>query len=590
VHETGSDSEGDISRAQAGGAGSCHEEGLPARGLLRLSRFDVAGATEHPSIHRAAYVNGPDYCGMTDNDIRGFLDGGFIWGWNQATQIHVRLGRTGEFPHPKYGENEVFRVLQRWSNIALPQDAELSACRLTLHVEEGPPHPLRLLVYAVARDWNPGSGGVDGNNVSTPKPGEVWWGDAAYGQEGWGLPGAAFASDSHPEADTGVHALADATWNPEQDRLVFQSAALTAYASDRISRGEPVLLLLKLADAHEDLPGCFLNLYSGEHGDSRNTIRRPKLDLQWSSSAEAECVAHDVFLEYGRVCDFPRQPSGKETWAASFEREEGYRAPTLQVRHGTGDSAGPWRTASYPFEGSGDWFQVRLLAMPDPVALGDTFEAELADTWVLTGPPEKQSVPWIFESPTGVIHKVEAEYSGQYRWRISFKPDEPGRWQYHWTQEFLPEPYRSATGEFHVWGATLDAVVEHLARLAEAVASTARADRHGLYLQLHSLQREGMRLLEPDAYRSAAGEELRAAIRRVRSALWGKPVPEVIPMESHQLVRELEGVELRDPIPEGTSYGPSDRASRRSPLLRTALRRWKRRFTRLAGRQDRESR
>ena len=139
---------------------------------------------------------------MTDNDIRGFLDGGFIWGWNQATQIHVRLGRNGEFSRPMYGEVELSRVLQRWDGITLPPDSEISTCRLTLQVEEGPEGPLRLFVYAVARDWRPGSGGEDGNNVSVPKPGEVWWRDAAYGEVPWGLPGVGFASDAHPEADT----------------------------------------------------------------------------------------------------------------------------------------------------------------------------------------------------------------------------------------------------------------------------------------------------------------------------------------------------------------------------------------------------
>jgi hypothetical protein len=141
---------------------------------------------------------------MTDNDIRGFLDGGFIWGWNQATQIHVRLGRVVGYPHPKYGENEVFRVLQRWEGVRLPTDVDVTACRLTLHVEEGPSRPLRVLVYAVSKDWNPGSGGVDENNVSVPKPGEVWWGDAAFERESWSHPGAGFASDFDPEADTGT--------------------------------------------------------------------------------------------------------------------------------------------------------------------------------------------------------------------------------------------------------------------------------------------------------------------------------------------------------------------------------------------------
>ena len=473
-------------------------------------------------------------------------------------------------------------MLHRWDDITLPPRSDLSTCRLTLHVEEGPAHPLRLLVYAVARDWNPGDGGVDGNNVSAPKPGEVWWGDAEFGQAAWGLPGAGFASDTHPGADTGSQALADATWNPGQESLVFQSTALADYAADRIRHGKPILLLLKLTDQQEDLPGCFLNLYSGEHGDSRNTARRPALDLEWSSDTEVESVAHDVFLEYGRVCEFPRLNSGSGTWAASFDADPEYACPTLEVREGTGDSAGPWRRVSLPIEPEGEWLQLRALAMPDPLELGDPFEAELADTWVLTGPPEAQSVRWFFESPTGTIHTVEAEYLGRYRWSVRFTPDEPGTWRYYWTQDFLAEPYRSATGEFHVRGANLDEVVRHLTRLEEPILSRPRQDRRELYLRFYALEREGMRLLGPEDHGGAAGQGFADAIQRVRSSLWGKAVPQPIPLQSHILVRKVDGVPLRDPIPEGSNYGPAggDGDSRKNPK-NSPLRRLRRLASRL---------
>jgi hypothetical protein len=516
---------------------------------------------------------------MTDNDIRGYLDGGFIWGWNQATQIHVRLGRTGEFPRPRYGEVELFRVLQRWDGITLPPDSEIRACRLTVRVEEGPVEPLRLFVYAVNRDWGPGSGGEDGNNVSVPKPGEVWWRDAAYGDTSWGLPGVGFASDSHPEADTQVCALADTVWRPGQGELVFESGALARHAAERIRNGKPLLLLLKLADAQEDTPGLFFNLYSGEHGDSRNVARRPRLDLEWSSSAEVESVAHDVFLEYGRVCELPRQTAGSGTWTFSFETEAECGALSVQVREGNGGVSGPWRAATLPFEPQAEWFQLRLLAMPDPIELGEHFEAELADTWVLTGPPEDQQVPWHFESPSGVVHTVAAEYTGGYRWRIRFTPDEVGTWRYHWSQDFLPQPYRSANGEFRVWAGRIDEVVRLLDRLAETVGATAPVDRPSLYLRLYALEREGMSLLTPAEYRGTDGERLRAAVRRVRSSLWGRPVPDPIPMLSHRLVSRLDGAESGDPVLDASGYEErgKQRGQRRdgAPLrrLRRVLRR-----------------
>jgi peptidoglycan-N-acetylglucosamine deacetylase len=45
--------------------------------------------------HLSTFVAGPLYDGMEDNDLRGFLDGGFRWAWNQPTQAHVRVGRPG---------------------------------------------------------------------------------------------------------------------------------------------------------------------------------------------------------------------------------------------------------------------------------------------------------------------------------------------------------------------------------------------------------------------------------------------------------------------------------------------------------------
>lgn len=574
----------DLPREDASDTPSSRLSCPSSRGLLRLSRFEAVKSSASPTVYCSTYVNGPDYCGMTDNDIRGFLDGGFIWGWNQATQIHVRLGRNGEFSNPRYGEIELSRVLQRWEGITLPPDFELRACRLTLHVEEGPTESLRLLVYAVARDWNPGSGGVDGNNVSVPKPGEVWWGDAAYGQAPWGLPGAGFASDSHPEADTGAQALAEAVWKPGEDELVFESEALARYAAERIRDGKPLLLLLKLTDGQEDTLGLFFNLHSGGHGDSRNTVRRPRLQLEWSCPTEVESVAHDVFMEYGRVWELPRRPSERGPWTASFETTPGHAAPTIQVREGTGDEAGPWRRVSLPFEPEGEWFQLRLLAMPDPIELGDRFEAELADTWILTGPPERQSVPWLFESPSGASHRVEAEYLGQFRWRVQFLPDELGTWRYHWTQDFLPEPYLSAAGEFCVWGGSLDEVMEHLAQLEEAVAGESRDGRQRLRPRLYALEREGMRLLAPHAYRGTSGEQFRTAIRRIRSGLWGKPVPDPIPMESHRLVREIDGVQLREPILDGSRYGSRREKTRREKhRKRSPLRRLRRLASHLLG-------
>ena len=139
VSETDSGFQRELTRADGGGEGSARMPWPPSRGVLHLSRYVAGGAASSPAVHRSTFVNGPDYCGMTDNDIRGFLDGGFIWGWNQATQIHVRLGRTGEFPNPKYGEVELFRVLQRWDDHGPPSDPDRPRHDCTRFWMIGPP-------------------------------------------------------------------------------------------------------------------------------------------------------------------------------------------------------------------------------------------------------------------------------------------------------------------------------------------------------------------------------------------------------------------------------------------------------------------
>ena len=65
-------------------------------GRLRVGAFGAGLSGSHtghePLRHISVYVNGPDYGGMEDNDMRGFLDGRCKHDWNQQGQIHVRPG------------------------------------------------------------------------------------------------------------------------------------------------------------------------------------------------------------------------------------------------------------------------------------------------------------------------------------------------------------------------------------------------------------------------------------------------------------------------------------------------------------------
>src|SRR3972149_2977698 len=68
-------------------------EPVGVSGIFQFSAYHESGESVKPLRHTSIYVNGPDYTGMEDNDIRGFLDGRFRNGWNQPGQSHVRVGR-----------------------------------------------------------------------------------------------------------------------------------------------------------------------------------------------------------------------------------------------------------------------------------------------------------------------------------------------------------------------------------------------------------------------------------------------------------------------------------------------------------------
>ena len=45
----------------------------PCHGVLRVSRYGPQVGPGDSLVHRSRFVNGPEYAGMSDNDIRGFL-------------------------------------------------------------------------------------------------------------------------------------------------------------------------------------------------------------------------------------------------------------------------------------------------------------------------------------------------------------------------------------------------------------------------------------------------------------------------------------------------------------------------------------
>ncbi len=501
------------------------------KGSLRVSVYGEGPArpSQAPLRHVSVYANGPDYHGMEDNDLRGFLDGRFMYAWNQPGQGHVRAGRRKL--KARYGEAELFRSIQRWQGVALPPRARVHRASLTLHVEKGPKRPLRLFLYAVKQDWDPGRGGARRNNTDPPEEGDVWWRERAHGEAAWGLPGVGYASDADPDADTEAMPLAEAGWARPDATVVFESEALAAYAQRRGRRRLPLLFLVKLEDYVEDEPYTLFQIWSGNVGDERNAARRPTLVLEWESPGELARLERGVHLEHGRSLELPAlSGTGPRIVAASFESDEGHEPPRIEVHD---ETAGRWRLAVAPLAIEGAGTRVRVVAARDPVLLGQSFRSAFRDTWVRTAPPEEQRVPWTFVSPRGEVRVVESHYAGDYRWEVEFAPTELGRWRYFYETEF-ERPQRSADGFFDVVAGDRAHVQQELRALLARIHDGSPGSREeaveAFGVPFWRLERAAMRLETPESFRAAPGRETFALISEVRAAL---SLRERVPDEPH---------------------------------------------------------
>jgi hypothetical protein len=514
----------------------------PVEGVLRISAHGGEGTPAGLSTssstaltHTAVWVNGPHYRGHSDNDIRGFLDGHAKFAWNQSTQIHVRVGRLGGTPAPYVGERELFRNLHRWEGVRIPDGATLTAASLELDVEIAHAGELDLFLYQLHKDFFPGEGGVDRNNNSAPNPGEVWWGERARGQDLWGLPGAGFASETHPDADTPVEALARARYVPGTSTVSFESRALADYIEEQVVAGEPLRFLLKLSDTLEDVEGPVLGLYSAEYGDSRNTAHRPRLRLEWLDPSERWQLERPILLEHGRSMVLPRIESpGMSGLSVGFLPADGAASPRVLVRGGRGEAVSEWIEAALPISMDWDWVEVRLEALVNPTPIGQAFQAGLRDTWVTSGAPEDQEVFWTFVSPSGARHDVLAKYSGDYSWEVEFVPDEIGQWAYQWRQQFIGQPFESPVGVFDVFVADYESALEALQRLTARIEASgleserARIDAYGS--AFNRLQRAILAFETPESFplNGDSGDRTRAAelLDAAREVMSMEPIPE----------------------------------------------------------------
>jgi hypothetical protein len=518
------------------------------RGTLRISGFGPGPAAPDGAslLHHSVYVNGWRYSGQEDNDLRGYLDGRFRYGWNQPTQYHVRAGR---WKHSqRWGEYELFRVLYRWGDLGLPRDTVVRSARIRIFVEKPSfnEEPVTVMLYEEKKPYNAGEGGRLRNNISPPKQGEVWWGQLAHDEKPWGHPGAGFASDVHPDADTGAQALAETVLAPGDTELVFESAALARYVERAAARSRPVYLLLKLSDRDEDVRGTAVHLWSGNVGVHHNPVRRPRLELDWSSPTPQAVAEHAVHLEHGRTAELPAlKAPGTRRYIVSFQPEEGSEWPRIQVRSGPDEE---WRIATVGPLAGRDGLSVRLSATRSAVARGQAFEGAFRDTWVTSAPPEEQQVTFTFVAPSGDVHRTQAQYQGDYTWKVSFPPDELGRWRY-WYEHELDEGFRGAEGVFDCVPGDRAAIAQQLRDLAQRIRDRHYEDPelavHRFGPEFWALERAALASLTPEEWAGAPGRELDALIVDVRNLMDVKEVPATQRLRPAKLDWQEEQVEAK---------------------------------------------
>lgn len=504
-----------------------------SRGELVVSRFGGArsGGEGPETVHETVFVPGDDGILVEDNDLRGFLDGAFLWGFNQPTQDHVRLGRRSS--NSTLGEYEVFRTIQRWEGIRLPPSARTVSAELVFHVSDAPEYPVEILLYRVHRDWNPGEGGVQKDNVSPPAPGEAWWNGPRFGEEAWGLPGAGYAS-SAAGADTPATALASTVHQPGDTLLTFSGAELAAYVEERTREAQPLLFLLKVSDVEEDRRGAQIEILSANYGDSKNQARRPRLSVRWSSPVEEELHRDTMILEHGRTARTGALSVAPGGWLnVGFEAAGQLAHPSIEIRGGsTPSDTTEWTAVTGPVENSWSWVEVRTCGLHNPVAIGDPFEFEIRETWVLPEPSEAK-VDVAFVSPSGKRHVRTLAYAGGYHWRSSFVPDEVGPWSYRWAADFTDDPLVSAVGHFDVVGGSPARVKQALEKLTHDLTEV-RDTRSEAQLErwrerFVRLERAALALETPGSF-SADSSGVVEAIRRAREVLAGRSIPEDLPL------------------------------------------------------------
>ncbi len=393
-----------------------------------------------------------------DTDIRGFLDGGVKYAFNQGTAYHDRVGRRYEAAYKD--EYELKRTLMRWYLPSWPADIRVTSAQMGFWVEQYPTDspvgslgnwmPLHLYAYPLAGDWEPGSGGVNKDSFSEAAAGEANWNYARKDVQAWDAPGV-LVRDYGKAIENSLHPLAMGLISGGNQRVELRGEELVRYVQQCADRNRSVDVLLKLEDMQEDLWGTETALTADGFGDDHDLhSQRPRLNLEVEIERPGRATEETFLLESGMGQTFPLQEHrGQDVLLfAEVVPDADLVPPAVFVRGGAADEKAEncrWEPLRNPIVKRWDWSQIMVMTPERRITLGDTFLVDITAPWVQPGPRELQSPELVLIAPTGKVHRIRGRSESDLHYRLEFHPDEPGVWRYGWAFR----PMEEARTEFH---------------------------------------------------------------------------------------------------------------------------------------------
>lgn len=476
--------------------------------------------------------------GVSDVDIRGFLDGSTKYDFNQGTANHMRVGRryNGYFQ----GRLELKRSLIRW-DVSDLQSVPARVVDGAIHLWAEPPElpsplsirsspPIRIYAYPIGIEWTEGNGGEGENSMSPATTGESYWLEARRGERAWPAPGALSFGQTPGLGSYAARPLAfeRLRLSPDADtELVLRSEKLASYVEERRDSGG-VGVLLKLDDMEEARLGTSFGLITSEFGNAFDyPPKGPALQVTVEVDGRVERTRYPYVLETGGEVVLPirRHAAGRIAFEAVLRPDEGDIPPKLYIRGGSGvvDTAGKrWHSLDNPVVRDWDWSQVKISSQVNRVRLGEEVHLRLDEFWVKPGPRTEQTPRVVLIAPSGDTVRRRATPASELSYETVLVPDEVGLWRYGWcfrAYPELPKGTHCGKGVFYV-GLDLDdpnadrRVRKYAETVKKSIKDLGFVHRKSVY-QLNTLSRLMAQIHENGGLSDRQFSALRQEIHRV---------------------------------------------------------------------------